>query len=380
MWENNIRESHNLEYKSEITDNCEIAKDISSFANSDGGTIVYGIKERDKTNMAVFSNGLLDDGKNLEDQFNLLIHTNIAPRLITQIKIIPGEKVKHFFLVVTIPKGNFTIFQHIQSGCFYFRNNSITVKGDPSKPQEIRAFQNQIMSENEIRRRYKELFTHHKKTTSFECRKLRKFISETGAEKNLLVISLIPTLRLENSMDVKHDQNFQIKLQNHTHLNICCSKPKGDGRLYELTDLMKFEINNDKSLFFIVRSSSGFNAQTIFDLYTKMLWILRLFYSQNLYEAGLYISIREFQIDEKIKNEISLLTPPDLPNSKTLLNFNSEYIPSDEQIKEFITNNFDKFYEYAENIDNASKRDLLSSNHKKILDDILVKSWIYLAS
>ncbi len=44
---NGIEESQHLEYKEIFGSNQEIAKDISSFANSDGGNIIYGIIERD---------------------------------------------------------------------------------------------------------------------------------------------------------------------------------------------------------------------------------------------------------------------------------------------------------------------------------------------
>lgn len=45
--ENKIKESLTLEYKSELGENDEIAKDISAFANTLGGTIIYGIHEDD---------------------------------------------------------------------------------------------------------------------------------------------------------------------------------------------------------------------------------------------------------------------------------------------------------------------------------------------
>jgi predicted HTH transcriptional regulator len=43
--ESGIEESLHLDYKESLGSNAEIAKDISSFANSDGGNIIYGIIE-----------------------------------------------------------------------------------------------------------------------------------------------------------------------------------------------------------------------------------------------------------------------------------------------------------------------------------------------
>ncbi|KKN61193.1 hypothetical protein LCGC14_0524340 [marine sediment metagenome] len=42
---NGIEENIHLEYKEQLGSNAEIAKDISSFANSDGGNIIYGMQE-----------------------------------------------------------------------------------------------------------------------------------------------------------------------------------------------------------------------------------------------------------------------------------------------------------------------------------------------
>ena len=43
---NRIEENDQLDYKIEVTDNnAEIAKEISSFANTNGGNIFYGIEE-----------------------------------------------------------------------------------------------------------------------------------------------------------------------------------------------------------------------------------------------------------------------------------------------------------------------------------------------
>lgn len=43
-----IEESLTLEYKSQVSGNKEIAREISAFANTDGGTIVYGVLAKDK--------------------------------------------------------------------------------------------------------------------------------------------------------------------------------------------------------------------------------------------------------------------------------------------------------------------------------------------
>ena len=46
--ESKIEESLTLEYKRQIGSNKEIAKEVSAFANTDGGTIAYGVLAKDK--------------------------------------------------------------------------------------------------------------------------------------------------------------------------------------------------------------------------------------------------------------------------------------------------------------------------------------------
>ncbi len=42
---NGIEENIHLDYKSQLGNNAEITKDLSAFANIDGGNIIYGISE-----------------------------------------------------------------------------------------------------------------------------------------------------------------------------------------------------------------------------------------------------------------------------------------------------------------------------------------------
>ena len=84
-----VQESLHLDYKSsmalsddKVSDNkrrAEIAKDVSSFAISDGGIIVYGIEEEGHLPIRI-DGGIEHDIYNREKLENV-IHSNIAPRL-----------------------------------------------------------------------------------------------------------------------------------------------------------------------------------------------------------------------------------------------------------------------------------------------------------
>ena len=83
-----IEESSNLEYKRELSsDNKEIAKDISSFANANGGIIIYGIEEEDHKPMKLYP---LQTG--LKEKIESIIISNTSPKL--SVKIVPIDCTK----------------------------------------------------------------------------------------------------------------------------------------------------------------------------------------------------------------------------------------------------------------------------------------------
>jgi len=103
--DNQVKESLYLDYKQaaalENTDGKknEISRDISSFANSDGGQIIYGIKERKHLPIEI-------DGLEIEKRqwLNQVVNSRIYPR-ISELRIqeIPLKSGKYAF-IVSIPQ------------------------------------------------------------------------------------------------------------------------------------------------------------------------------------------------------------------------------------------------------------------------------------
>ncbi len=85
--ENEIGEGWYIEYKREVPklkggklDNIKIAKSISSFANTKGGWIFWGIESDDK-NKPTSTNGFdISKYRNFEDQISQIINANISPK------------------------------------------------------------------------------------------------------------------------------------------------------------------------------------------------------------------------------------------------------------------------------------------------------------
>jgi hypothetical protein len=142
--ENKVQESLNLEYKSaEALDEKhrnEITKDVSSFANSDGGIIIYGIKEfndKDKKHLPEKIdpiNPSLFSRERLEQIINL-----IRPK-IEGLIIIPIDLDENMVAyIVEIPKGN-TAHQ-ANDKRYYKRYNFIST---PMEDYEIRDINNRL--------------------------------------------------------------------------------------------------------------------------------------------------------------------------------------------------------------------------------------------
>lgn len=137
-----IEENRNLEYKGAdaLNDKKEIAKDVSAMANSDGGVIVYGIKEFDDKkknhlpekitpiNRKDFSKERLED----------IILGNVSPKL-ESLKIIPiSINDTEVVYVAEVQQSN-TAHQNTIDKKYYKRDN---FKNEPMLDYQIRDIMN----------------------------------------------------------------------------------------------------------------------------------------------------------------------------------------------------------------------------------------------
>jgi hypothetical protein len=131
-----IQESLTLDYKaspsigkdSKLRD--ELCKDVSAFANSEGGQIVYGIEEKDNKPVKV------DQGTDITREWiEQVIDSNVQPRIEgLMITPIPIERSRHAY-VITIPQAHGRAPHQAPDHKYYKRQNFQSV---PMEDYEIR--------------------------------------------------------------------------------------------------------------------------------------------------------------------------------------------------------------------------------------------------
>ncbi len=132
-------ESSVLEFKTERARSDGIAKEAAAFANTDGGTLLVGVRDDGAVE------GVSD--RRVEQRVVQICRNNIVPSLIPKIEFveIDGETV----LAVDIPRGPNRPYKVRTSGKFYIRAGSSSV--EPTNEELVRLFQNGDLVHFEIK-------------------------------------------------------------------------------------------------------------------------------------------------------------------------------------------------------------------------------------
>ena len=138
--ENEVQENIHLDYKASASlekndkKKDEIAKDVSAFANSDGGVIIYGIVEKDNLPVKI------DEGvENKREWLEQIINSRISPT-IDGVNILPipvdGNKCVY---VVEVPKSYRAPHQHANEKKYYKRFNFMSQPMEDYEIKDIRS-------------------------------------------------------------------------------------------------------------------------------------------------------------------------------------------------------------------------------------------------
>ena len=142
---NKVEESINLDFKSsdslgsEQSKKKELSKDVSSFANSAGGIIIYGITEN---NHVAESPSFIDGNKFTKEWIEQVIHSNIH-RKVDGILIIPvrfNNDASKTVYVIKIPESSQA--PHMASDNRYYKRNNF--ESVPMEEYEVRNLYNRL--------------------------------------------------------------------------------------------------------------------------------------------------------------------------------------------------------------------------------------------
>ena len=138
---NEAEESVHLDFKAagalskDDKKKAEIAKDVSAFANSDGGIIVYGIEEQEHKAHAL---SYIDGNTYTKEWLEQVIQDNIQRR-IEGLEIFPirdNEDITKSIYIVKIPRSSNT--PHMSADkCYYKRNNFRSVKMEEYEVRDL---------------------------------------------------------------------------------------------------------------------------------------------------------------------------------------------------------------------------------------------------
>lgn len=121
-----IEEGLTLDYKRDLGNNKEMAKDISALANTEGGTLIYGINSEDRIPTALSWIG----GDNIEERIQNVAATSIYPKVegIAVSRYPNPSNDKQAIYVVQVPKSIHA--PHMCDNRYYKRHGSISIAMD----------------------------------------------------------------------------------------------------------------------------------------------------------------------------------------------------------------------------------------------------------
>lgn len=188
---NGIEENLHLDYKELPGNNAEVAKDLSSFANNDGGNIIYGIRE--DTNKPIEIVPI--NQPNLREKFDQIARNGIDPSL--DIRILPvdvnieGNEGQVF--LIYIPRKYPILHQAVTRGKYYKRTE----------------FTSSPMSNFEIETAFKLAYNYEERINSFYQKRLHDLhggeyhINIPGPARMLIHMISIDTLNVNESFDLE---------------------------------------------------------------------------------------------------------------------------------------------------------------------------------
>ena len=117
---NKICESQILDYKKQLLEDNKLLKQVSAFANTQGGFLIFGVEETGKGGYPKEIVGI-DRGQVNKERMEQIILSNIQPRLNVRIQIIEHQETSKAIVVVQIPNSYLKPHMNQRDNKFYKR-------------------------------------------------------------------------------------------------------------------------------------------------------------------------------------------------------------------------------------------------------------------
>jgi hypothetical protein len=233
--ENEIRESRTIEYKSELPNDAESSKklflaEVCSFANTDGGDIIYGIREDKGIPIELAGLNIEDPDKEI-----LRIESSILSGLEPRISSFSSKVIKadnKIFITLRIGKSwNAPHMVTFKDHCKFYKRNSAG-----KYPMDV----------SEIRMAFLQSEQIADKIRDFKNKRIQKIKTETEmpikvSSGGKMVLHLVP---LSAFAELKY---YQITQNNKLGLNLLPLGAMGCNYRYNLDGLLTYSENYDES-------------------------------------------------------------------------------------------------------------------------------------
>lgn len=144
-----ISEGINIDYKEDFpSPNAKLAQTVSAFANTYGGLILIGVKDKDSKPFPPF-NGIKHEDKLEERVWNIILD-NIYPPVFPEIKVCQSDADKAFVLI-RVPESNETPHAIYNKTGFYIRTGNRNKLEDLATLEQIEWLLNRRKKSEELR-------------------------------------------------------------------------------------------------------------------------------------------------------------------------------------------------------------------------------------
>lgn len=185
---NKICESEILDYKEQLLKDDELLKHVSAFANTQGGFLIFGVKE---TGRGGYPKEISSVDKSLvnKERIEQVILSNVQPRLNVKLQLIDHQDQSKVIIVIQIPDSYLKPHMKRQGDRFYKRHN----------------FEALPMTELEVNDAYKTRFASYQEVESY----ISKLLETKGIPSTHIIgqIVVTPTV-LRRMIDTSDIQKF----------------------------------------------------------------------------------------------------------------------------------------------------------------------------